>query len=56
MNEKVTLLPQYLSIVQDTSLSFYNKSTNILDAVGSFLSEVNENIKFNALYKKIMNE
>lgn len=47
MNEKVTLLPQYLSIVQDTSLSFYNKSTNILDAVGSFLSEVNENIKFN---------
>lgn len=46
MSEKITLLPEYLSIVQDTSLDFYNKSTNILNAIKSFLAETNENIKF----------
>lgn len=44
---KTTLLPQYLSIIQNTSLDFYNKSTNLLTAIENFLSELEENIKFN---------
>lgn len=46
MSESVTLLPEYLSLVQNTSLDFYQKSTNIIAAIKSFLAETNENIKF----------
>lgn len=44
---KTNLLPEYISIVQNTSLDFYNKSTNLLTAIGDFLAELDENIKFN---------
>lgn len=43
---QTTLLPDYLSIVQNTTLDFYKQSTNLLDAYGNFLAELNENIKF----------
>lgn len=43
---KITLLPDYISVVQTTSLDFYNKSTNLLNAIGDYLAEINENIKF----------
>lgn len=43
---QTTLLPDYLSIVQNTTLDFYNKSTNLLNAYSDFLAELNENIKF----------
>lgn len=43
---KTTLLPDYISVVQTTSLDFYNKSTNLLNAVGDYLAEINECIKF----------
>lgn len=46
MISKVTLLPEYVGIVQNTSLDFYNKSTNLLDALADYLAEINENIKF----------
>lgn len=42
-----SLLPDYVGIVQDTSLNFYNTSTNLLNTLGSYLAEINENIKFN---------
>lgn len=44
---QTTLLPNYISLVQNTSLNFYLKSTNILDVLGGYLAEVEENIKFN---------
>jgi hypothetical protein len=47
MSSKVTLLPNYIGIVQNTSLDFYQKSTNLLSAVGNYLAELQENIKFN---------
>ena len=47
MSSKTTLLPDYTSIVQNTSLDFYNKSTNLLNVLGSYLAEINEQIKFN---------
>jgi len=43
---KVTLLPDYIGVVQNTSLDFYLKSTNLLNAIGNYLGELNENIKF----------
>jgi len=42
-----SLLPDYIGIVQDTSLNFYNSSTNLLDTLENYLAEINENIKFN---------
>lgn len=42
----ITLLPEYISVVQTTSLDFYNKSTNLLNAIGDYLAEINVNIKF----------
>jgi len=42
-----TLLPEYVGIIQDTSLDFYNNSTNLLAILGDYLAEINENIKFN---------
>lgn len=47
MSSKTTLLPNYLSIVQNTSLNFYLKSTDLLTVLESYLAEINENIKFN---------
>lgn len=43
---KTTLLPDYVGVVQNTSLDFYLKSTNLLNAIGGYLAELNENIKF----------
>lgn len=47
MSSQITLLPDYVSFVQNTSLDFYLKSTNLLNALGSYLAEIEENIKFN---------
>ena len=47
MSSQITLLPDYISIVQNTSLDFYLKSTNLLNALGNYLAEIEENIKFN---------
>lgn len=44
---QITLLPNYIGLVQNTSLNFYLKSTNILDALSNYLAEIEENIKFN---------
>jgi|APFre7841882654_1041346.scaffolds.fasta_scaffold02789_4 hypothetical protein len=46
MTSQGSILPQYIGIVQDTSLDFYNKSTNLLNTLGNYLTEINENIKF----------
>lgn len=46
MSSKITLLPEYISVVQNTSINFYNGSTNILTAIGSYLAELNQNIEF----------
>ena len=47
MSSKTTLLPDYVGLVQNTSLNFYYKSTNLLDVIGDYLAELEENIKFN---------
>ena len=47
MSSPNSLLPDYVGIVQATSLNFYNTSTNLLSTLGSYLAEINENIKFN---------
>jgi hypothetical protein len=47
MSSKTTLLPEYISIVQNTSLDFYNKSTNLLTVIGKYATELDQNIKFN---------
>jgi len=47
MSSPNSLLPDYVGIVQATSLNFYNTSTNLLNTLGSYLAEINENIKFN---------
>jgi hypothetical protein len=46
MSYKTTLLPDYVGVIQATSVDFYNKTTNILDAIGDYLAELNENIEF----------
>lgn len=46
MSYKVNILPEYVGVVQDTSISFYDKTTNILTAIGDYLAELNENIEF----------
>jgi hypothetical protein len=46
MSNKITLLSNYIGIVQNTSLDFYLKSTNLLDTLENYLAEINENIKF----------
>ena len=42
-----SLLPDYVGIVQNTSLNFYNNSTDLLNTLSNYLAEINENIKFN---------
>lgn len=46
MSYKVTILPEYVGIVEKTSINFYNTSTNILDAIGGYLAELNQVIEF----------
>lgn len=46
MSYKSTLLPDYVSVIQATSIGFYNNGTNILDAIGGYLAELNTNINF----------
>jgi hypothetical protein len=46
MSYKQTLLPDYVNIVEATSISFYNSSTNILSAMGTYIAEINQCIEF----------
>lgn len=46
MSSTTTLVPDYVGIVQDTSLNFYNKSTNLLNAIYNYLEELEMNIQF----------
>jgi len=46
MSYKSNILPDYISIIQATSVDFYNKTTNILDVTSDYLAELNENIEF----------
>ena len=46
MSYKTTLLPEYVDVVQATSINFYNTSTNILDAIGDYVGELNQSIEF----------
>ena len=47
MSNNVTLLPEYIGLVQATSINFYNNSTNILTAIDSYTAELQQNIRFN---------
>ena len=40
MSSPNSLLPDYVGIVQATSLNFYNTSTNLLSTLGSYLAEI----------------
>jgi len=44
MSYKTSLLPDYIDIVQDTSINFYNNSTNILNAIENYLGELQQYI------------
>ena len=46
MSYQSTLLPDYVGLVQNTSINFYKNSTNILDAFDAYLAEINECIEF----------
>ena len=46
MSYQSTLLPDYIGLVQNTSINFYKNSTNILDAFDAYLAEINECIEF----------
>lgn len=46
MSYKTTLLPDYIDIVQNTSIEFYNTSTNIIDAFSNYLGELKVIIDF----------
>lgn len=43
---KITLLPDYLAVVQEQSLSFYQTSTNILSAISDYVGEVSKFIDY----------
>lgn len=46
MSYKTTILPDYVGVVQATSINFYNTSTSILDAISDYLAELNQCIEF----------
>lgn len=46
MSYKVTLLPEYIDVIQNTSISYYNTSTTLLNAFSSYLAELKLSIDF----------
>lgn len=46
MSYPTTILPDYVGLVQQTTLNFYANSTNILNAIGDYKSEINQCIEF----------
>lgn len=46
MSYSTRLLPEYIDLVQNTSIDFYSNSTNILDAIGDYVAELNQSIEF----------
>lgn len=46
MSYKQTLLPEYVGLVEATSINFYNTGTNILSALGTYIAEISQNIQF----------
>jgi hypothetical protein len=46
MSNKLTLLPEYLDIVLQPSVEFYNSATDILSAFSDYLGQLNTNIEF----------
>ena len=46
MSYKTTLLPDYVGIVEATSIDFYNNGTTILNSITDYLAELNQCIEF----------
>lgn len=46
MSYKTTLLPDYIDVVQNTSLQYYNNSTTLLSAFSNYLAELKLSIDF----------
>jgi len=40
MSNKITMLPEYIDIVQKTSIDFYRDGTNLLNVFGSYLGQL----------------
>lgn len=46
MSNKLTLLPEYIDLVQQPSVEFYKSGTNLLDAFSAYTGELNAAISF----------
>lgn len=46
MSNKVTLLPEYIDIIQQPSISFYKTATNLLDAFSTYTGQLETAINF----------
>ena len=46
MSNKVTLLPDYIDIVQQPDIEFYRTSTDLLSSFSTYLGELNTSIEF----------
>lgn len=46
MSNKITLLPEYIDIVQQPNSNFYKVGTNLMDAFSTFAGELSTNIEF----------
>ena len=46
MSNKITLLPDYIDIVQQPSVDFYRTATDLLSTFNDYLGELNTSIEF----------
>ena len=46
MSNKVTLLPDYIDIVQQPSIDFYKNSTSLFETFKAYIGELNTSINF----------
>ena len=46
MSNKITLLPDYIDIVQQPSIDFYRTATDLLSTFNDYLGELNTSIEF----------
>ena len=46
MSNRITLLPDYIDIVQQPSVEFYRTATDLLSAFNDYLAQLNTSIEF----------
>ena len=46
MSNEVTLLPEYIDVVQQPSIEFYRSATNLLSAFNDYIGQLDTSIQF----------